>query len=514
MSTPKQPREDHALCGFVGQILLENNTITKGQLEEAIAIQHQTGELIGQILVERGALSQDDLIETLGDQLHTQLEEAGIHHRQLGEILLSLHAISRWQLSRALELQQEKTENNIPPKIGQLLVELGYTSRGTVEQALSNQSMGEGEAVCCEHRRTLGQLLLQSNKVTPLQLKEALAVQKNSHKYLGEILVEQGVLDEEELEDILAAQMIISHQHAQHHAAQQAELKPVKKRLGEILVDTHQLTPHQLHNAMEEQKESKRKLGDILVEKGLVPLKELMRALRLQKRLATLAMVTLTGFTLLSACGAPKVPAQYSLQTYTNMQLQGVGPSTARKGPFKVLQVENDRQLQVFQNGSRVIDNVPFIRQGKDNTCGQAVITAMLNYWGMDVEYQQVVNEANPGNLPTTDQALAGFLRKKGMNAQAFRGGKLDNLIAEINKGRPTPVLLDFGGISQEHYVIVVGYNLEKKTMIVHDSLEGPYIEMPMTSFTKMWENQSLRILHVFGGESYRRLMFQISPKS
>ena len=172
--------------------------------------------------------------------------------------------------------------------------------------------------------------------------------------------------------------------------------------------------------------------------------------------------------------------------------------------------MESGANIQVYQNGSRVIDGVPFFRQGNDNTCGQAVITTLVNFWGIDMDYQAVVNEANPNNLPTTDAAMTNYLRSKGLKAQPFRRASLENLIHQINQGRPTPVLLDFGGLSQEHYVIVVGYNPDKNTMIVHDSLEGPYIEMPSARFVQMWENQSLQSVHIFGGENYRRIMFDV----
>jgi len=497
-------RIENRLCRFIGEMLLDEKLVSPSQLDAAIAAQRQSGHLLGQILVEQGALTQNQLVELLENQLHQRLEQAGLNRHHLGEILLSLHAVSRWQLSQALERQPAERK-----KVGQLLIELGYTSRGSVEQALSHQTTGTCRAHCCQHRRSLGELLLQSNRITPAALEKALLAQKQSHEYLGDVLVRQGALTEDELEDLLAAQLILAYQNA---ASESPELQPIHKRLGEILVETHQLTAAQLAKAIEsQQKQGHRQLGDILVEKGLLPLKELARALRLQKRLATLAMATLTGMTILSACGTPRVPLQMPQDYYQIQQVQQAGrPANVRQGPFRTLQVENGSRIQVYQNGSRVIDGVPFYKQGDDNTCGQAVITSLLNYWGLEMEYQSVVQEANPRNLPTTDAAMTNYLRKKGLQAQPFRRATLENLIVQINKGRPTPVLLDFGGISQEHYVIVVGYNPDKNTLIVHDSLEGPYIEMPAERFAAMWENQSLQLVHIFGGENYRRILFDV----
>lgn len=499
------------LCRFIGELLLDAGLVTPAQLVDAVAIQKDQGDLLGQILVKQGVLTQEALVELIEQRLRQRLEQNDISRLQLGEILLSLHAVSRWQLSRALDIQNE-LQDDIPKKIGQLLIDLGYTSRGTVEQALSNQAAGKCSAKADGRRRSLGELLLQANRITPQQLENALVVQRQAQAYLGDILVAQGVLDEDELEDLLATQLLMACANGDQEA-----LQPISKRLGEILVETHQLTPAQLNEAIAEQsRHVGRKLGDILVEKGLLPLKELMRALRLQKRMATLAMATLTGATLLAACGTPQALPQQPfayLQVQNNpmMQINQAGPRSVRSGPFRVMQVDSGAKIQVYQNGSRLIDLVPFYKQHNDNTCGQAVMTGLLNFWGVPMEYQGVINEANPNNLPTTDQSIVTYLRKKGLNAQAYRGATVDNLIAQINKGRPTAVLLDFGGLSQEHYVLVVGYNPEKRTLIVHDSLEGPYIEMPMTSFATMWENKSLRSIHLFGGENYRRMMIDVS---
>lgn len=512
-----EDKDTQDVSQYIGELLLELGLIQTQELNDAMEVQAQTGELIGQILMERGVISQEQLIEVLEQQLHRHLEHAGVHHRQLGEILLSLHAVSRWQLSQALELQSQR-----PEKIGHLLVELGYTSRGKVEQALSNQVVGDCHSVCCRHRRSLGELLLQSNLVTPEQLKQALMVQKQSHEYLGEILIRQGILTEEELEDLLAAQMILAYQDAEHtehteHSQLHVSkpLQPVQRRLGEILVDTHQLTSAQLQAAVEQQSnESHRRLGEILLEKGLVPLKELLRALRLQQRLATLAMSTFTGFVLLTSCGTPMVPDQTPFQDLYQVQqsqMMQVGRAhNVREGAFRTLQVDNGAQLEIYENGSRVIKDVPFFHQGNDNTCGQAVMTSLLNYWGDNISYQEVVNEANPHNMPTTDSAITNYMREKGFDAQPFRHANVNNLIAQVNKGRPTPVLLDFGGVSQEHYVLVVGYNPQRNTIVVHDSLEGPYVEMPTQTFTTMWENQALQLVHVFGGDNYRRIYFDV----
>lgn len=52
----------------LGEILVRNNTITKQDLDRAIAKQKQTGGLLGIILIEFGVLSSEDLGKALRNQ--------------------------------------------------------------------------------------------------------------------------------------------------------------------------------------------------------------------------------------------------------------------------------------------------------------------------------------------------------------------------------------------------------------------------------------------------------------
>lgn len=503
---------DSDLRQFVGEILLESDKITLKDLEEAIEEQKHTQELLGQIFVRKGLMGENELLHFLEKQLNTRLEASADPHKRIGEILLNGKAITRWQLSQALSEQGQKRK-----KVGQILIEKGYATRGHVEQALSHQCIGDCPQTPKE-RKSLGTLLLQSHRLTPVQLQEALDEQKHTHEYLGDLLIRKAWITEEELEDVLVVQLLEGKSDDKH------------LRLGEILVETHQISPKQLQTAiqlqaaMAAQKKSERKIGDILVEWGLLPFKELKRALRLQKKLISLSLKTALGAALIVSCATPTVPMQYPMLTNptTNLSIasnQGGaynpfgGVPRALRGPYKSLSLPNGKVLNVYQNGSKVLENVPFFIQGNDNTCGQAVMSSLVNYWGLNMQYQEVVNEANPRNAPTTDDALTNYFRSKGLHAQEYSGGTIQNLISQVNQGRPTIVLLDFGGISQEHYVIVVGYNQKNGTFIIHDSLEGPYIEMSMQNLDRMWQNKSIRMVHIFGGDNYFKLMVDVYRK-
>src|SRR5687768_6779903 len=51
------------------------------------------------------------------------------------------------------------------------------------------------------------------------------------------------------------------------------------------------------------------------------------------------------------------------------------------------------KRVTKHNDGTVYIKNIPFFIQGKDNTCAQACMTSLLNYWGVKTDYQSVINE-------------------------------------------------------------------------------------------------------------------------
>lgn len=131
---------------------------------------------------------------------------------------------------------------------------------------------------------------------------------------------------------------------------------------------------------------------------------------------------------------------------------------------LKVLSVKEQGSINYYQDET-AITNVPFVKQGNDNTCGQAILTIILNYWGINISYQSIVNETNASNLPTDVDRITNYLRKKGLYAQDYRKAKLsfvkDRILKEI-----IIILLDFGTLQTEHYVIATGYNETRQELI------------------------------------------------
>lgn len=415
----------------------------------------------------------------------------------IGECLIRQGVISRWQLKQALNKQKHSKKK----RIGEILLELGVLDTHKLKEALQvhfamTSPSSKRNDTC------LGQILIRSQLLTKEKLSQLLYQQKQTQKPLGELLIENGILTSCELEELLSIQFLIAVGH-----------EPPK--LGHLMMFQKLLSSFQLQVALKLQKIIGKPLGEVLLQLNWVSVKDLKQVLRVQKRLNSGILLSGFGFLVLSACSPPQVPLQPFGQNQV-LSIQGLSSSPTNflspqlGGPSKQLRLKNNKNLIVYKNGAKVLDNVPFSLQGNDNTCGQAVLTMLLNYWGIQANYQDIVNKTNAWNLATTSGAIREYLRQKGLSAQDYSRASFRDLIQQVNQGYPAVVLLDFGGLSQAHYVIVVGYNLKSSTVVLHDSLEGPYVEMPIPLFQRMWQNKAIRNLPLPGMSNYDRLMFSV----
>lgn len=126
-------------------------------------------------------------------------------------------------------------------------------------------------------KKPLGQVLLNRHIITQEMLDMALARQKaDKRKYLGQILVEMGVPQDE------ITKIMDSHQH--------------RRRIGEILLDSEAITPAQLDTALEKQKEQKKSrkpLGRLCLEMGYISHEQWMDAMA---KHFVMPIVSLQGF--------------------------------------------------------------------------------------------------------------------------------------------------------------------------------------------------------------------------
>jgi hypothetical protein len=131
--------------------------------------------------------------------------------------------------------------------------------------------------------RQLGDLLVVEQLLTEDELEQALAEQAASGRLLGQILVDNGYLSAFSLARVLSEQhgVRLSHKEGAPAPAKPvaAGPEPAWRPLGKLLVDLEFLTESQLERALAAQRESGGRLGEILVSRGLLSGAELAQAL-------------------------------------------------------------------------------------------------------------------------------------------------------------------------------------------------------------------------------------------
>jgi hypothetical protein len=133
-------------------------------------------------------------------------------------------------------------------------------------------------------KKNLGQILVERNIITQAQLDLALTRQNLERgKYLGEILFEMGV-PQDEINKAL-------------------DSFDKRKLFGQIMIDLKSITPQQLEEALEKQKQLRKNgvrkpLGTLLVEMGYTSYDRYLKAL---SKCFNMPMVSLEKFTLSSA---------------------------------------------------------------------------------------------------------------------------------------------------------------------------------------------------------------------
>ena len=131
--------------------------------------------------------------------------------------------------------------------------------------------------------RQLGELLVAEGLLTEDELEQALAEQAKSGRLLGQIIVANGYLSAFSLARVLSEQhgVQLSPKEGAPASPSLVPSQPDKawRPLGKLLVDLELLTESQLDRALTAQREDGGRLGEILVSRGLLSGGELAQAL-------------------------------------------------------------------------------------------------------------------------------------------------------------------------------------------------------------------------------------------
>lgn len=242
----------------LGRILIAKGLLSQEDLDHALEYQRRLPPVmhkpLGEILISLGYITAEQLEDAL-------IEQSSTSQKRIGEQLVEAGIIDRSQLAHALSLQF--SPEHAHKKLGQILLELGYTTREVIEAVFRKKSQTpinipvSTPVPPSPPQKPLGQILLDKGYITPQQLAEALAIQRqgtgSDYRPLGDILILMGAITEAQLQECLAQQTGFQ-----------------QEPIGQILIRYGLISEWQLAHALCVQLESKphRNLGAILVELG------------------------------------------------------------------------------------------------------------------------------------------------------------------------------------------------------------------------------------------------------
>lgn len=177
----------------------------------------------GPVAEEGGTMNVAELSATPGAPSAVQRVRPR-HHPLLGGLLVKEGLINRAQLEKVLALQQEIEPR---PLLGQILLDQKLITSHELNALLSKY----------QRKHLLGDVLIETNTITPAQLETALVTQRKTDGPLGDTLIQLGFITEQQLKQALSIQLriafvdlddrsidpsmtpVISERYARHHRA-------------------------------------------------------------------------------------------------------------------------------------------------------------------------------------------------------------------------------------------------------------------------------------------------------
>jgi hypothetical protein len=183
---------------YIGQILVDGGFVSSHDLELALEEQRSTNELLGQVLTKMGVIDPTDLKVALSVQeqlvrLEDAVKAAAGVRQMLGALLLQAGQISEEQLELAIAEQK-----NNGGMLGEIFVRLGFLSERQLTALLDFQKGQEGVRSAASPLR-LGDILVSAGYITRERLDFALGKQSVSRKKLGEVLLEEGFVQPQQI---------------------------------------------------------------------------------------------------------------------------------------------------------------------------------------------------------------------------------------------------------------------------------------------------------------------------
>ena len=133
------------------------------------------------------------------------------------------------------------------------------------------------------------------------------------------------------------------------------------------------------------------------------------------------------------------------------------------------------------------IENVTFIDQSV-GYCGPATLTMAMQHSAHPVKIEDIAKQVyTPGFNGSLQSDMISTSRRQGLTAIPIQN--LSSLLKEVSAGNPVIVFqnLALSWMPQWHYALVLGYDLQKKEIIMHSGHEA-YTKIDMAEFELSWK--------------------------
>ena len=244
---------------LIGKLLVGQGIIAEEDLEDALRNQRIARQPLAKILVSMGACSQRDIdsfARVSGVGFQSEIDDVA-----LGNYLTKTDTITKTHLEEALRIQQRGRQ-----VLGELLVSMGLCSAVDIENVIVFQR--EVRDTYRSGVEKLGSILIHCGKVPPTKVDEAVKLQSIGRQPFGAILVALGACT---ADDVMEALNIQQQWRATDHSS--------GDRLGEVLIRQGILSEEKLEEPLLEHMRDEKPLGRILIDRSICSPEQIIEAL-------------------------------------------------------------------------------------------------------------------------------------------------------------------------------------------------------------------------------------------
>ena len=154
-----------------------------------------------------------------------------------------------------------------------------------------------------------------------------------------------------------------------------------------------------------------------------------------------------------------------------------------------------------------LLSAVPFYPQ-QDYFCGPTTLSEVAAYYGVEHSADSIAGLTfTPGLQGSLQIEMAAASRQLGFVAYEQRGS-LSQLLQLIDEKIPVIVLQNNGlsWLPQWHYAVVIGYDLDRREMILHSGVTAEY-RLPLATFERTWHRANYWLLAMLPPERTSALL-------